>query len=171
MSGTGQVPPSAQSPFALSGCYPSRSGVYRHLERHYPLIIAHTGSCVRPKPSRCLRFPYTASLCRLPPAPAGRWFPRCLDPYPGGILWCICPFLPIGHRPSPDYKKVGSHTCSHSDSSTELLTRLQSFRYVQAPRFAHHPGRSYRSHKKNWAAVTFTSEHPTVRYLPVSRIY
>jgi hypothetical protein len=57
----------------------------------------------------------------------------------------MCPFLPIGHRPSPDYKKVGSHTYPHSDSSTELLTRLQSFRYVQAPRFAHHPGRSYRS--------------------------
>jgi hypothetical protein len=33
----------------------------------------------------------------------------------------------------------------HSDSCTELLTRLQSFRYVQAPRFAHHPGRSHRS--------------------------
>jgi len=35
----------------------------------------------------------------------------------------------------------------YSDFSTGLLTRLQSFPYVQAPRFAHHPGRSYRSQK------------------------
>lgn len=44
----------------------------------------------------CMPCSYTCacSLCRLPLAPAGRWtfpalicdsFPRCLDPYPGGI--------------------------------------------------------------------------------------
>ena len=30
-------------------------------------------------------------------------FPRCLDPYPGGTLWCTRPFLPIEHRPSPGF--------------------------------------------------------------------
>ena len=132
---------------------PLRGSVYRHLERHYPLIIAHTGSCARPKPSRCFQcIQRVFAGCRQSLLGVGpsrcylrKSFPRCLDPYPGGILWCICPFLPIEHRPSPDYKKVGSHTYPHSDFSTELLTRLQSFRYVQAPRFAHHPGRSYRS--------------------------
>ena len=44
-----------ESPFALSGRYHSRGDVCRHLERSYPLIIAHTGSCARPKPSCCLQ--------------------------------------------------------------------------------------------------------------------
>ena len=48
--------------------------------------------------------PNTTGLRRLPPVPAGRWtfptllcksFTRCLGPYPGGLLWCLCPLLPI----------------------------------------------------------------------------
>jgi len=81
--------------------------VYRHLERHYPLIIAHTGSCVRPKPSRCLRFPYTASLCRLSPVPAGRWpfpmlSPQVLPQVPGPLpRWDPMVHMPVSsHRTS-----------------------------------------------------------------------
>jgi hypothetical protein len=72
-------------------------------------------------------------------------FPRCLDPYPGGTLWCIRPFLPIEHRPSPPFYRVGSHTNRRATSLREFISGLQSFRHVQAPRFARHPGRSYRS--------------------------
>jgi len=44
-------PPSAQSPFARSGRYPLRGGLPGRLEGHYPLVVAHTGSCARPSPS------------------------------------------------------------------------------------------------------------------------
>jgi hypothetical protein len=129
--------------------------VYRHLERHYPSLIAHTGSCARPTPSHSLRpRPRSwvlAGCCQplLGIGPSRRYlrksFPRCLDPYPGGTLWCTCPFLPIGHRPSPHIYWVGSHTNRIATSLRGFISGLQSFRHVQAPRFAHHPGRSYRS--------------------------
>ena len=63
-----------------------------------------------------------------------------------------------------------SHNVPYSDFSAGALSRLQSFLYVQAPRFARHSGRSHLSLNLTEAAVTFTSEHLTVRYLPVPRI-
>jgi len=112
-------------------------------------------------------FPYTAGLCRLSPVPAGkRSFPtlspqslyRCLDPYPAAFLRCFYPFLPEGLRPhlreqrfgTPDYRR-------NATSTTELISGLQSFHYVQAPILArpsgctHHwtskcPGRPSRLH-------------------------
>ena len=98
-------------------------------------------------------------------------FPRCLDPYPGGLLWCIYPFLPIETSAFPK-RTMGrlSHNVPYSDFSTGALSRLQSFLYVQAPRFARHSGRSHLSLNLTEAAVTFTSEHLTVRYLTVPRI-
>ena len=125
-----------------------------HLERHYPLIIAHTGSCARAKPSRCLRSPCTAGLCRLSAVPAGRWpfprlsppvFPQMPGPLPRWDPMVHMPVLPTEHRPSPYNKRVGSHTQPVQRLQYGTFTRLHSFRYVQAPRFAHHPGRSYRS--------------------------
>ena len=44
-------PPSAQSPFARNGRYPCRGSLESRLEGHYPLVVAHTGSCARPSPS------------------------------------------------------------------------------------------------------------------------
>jgi hypothetical protein len=49
-------PPSAQSPFARPGRYPRRGGLESRLEGRYPLVVAHTGSCVRPPSSQRLRF-------------------------------------------------------------------------------------------------------------------
>ena len=98
-------------------------------------------------------------------------FPRCLDPYPDGLLWCIYPFLPIETSAFPK-RTMGrlSHNVPYRDFSTGAISRLQSFLYVQAPRFARHSGRSHLSLKLTEAAVTFTSEHLTVRYLTVPRI-
>ncbi len=51
---------------------------------------------------------WSAGLCRLPQAPAGKWFfpalflqslHSCLDPYPAAFLRCFYPFLPEEHRP------------------------------------------------------------------------
>ena len=96
-----------ESPFALSRRYPSRCNIFCHIGKHYPPIIAHTGSCARPKPSRCLRSPYTAGLCRLSPVSAGRWpfptlspqvFPQVLGPLP---RWDPMVHMPVSsHRTS-----------------------------------------------------------------------
>ena len=49
-------PPSAQSPFAWPTVLPPRQGRVLHgLGGHYPSVLAHTGSCARPNPSRLLR--------------------------------------------------------------------------------------------------------------------
>lgn len=91
--------------------------------------LSHTSAGVTP-PSLLLRthapdqnppivlvVPYTTGLCRLLPAPAGSWpFPALslqifhwmLGPLPRRFLWCTYPFLPIGHRPSPHWDKVGT---------------------------------------------------------------
>jgi len=86
---------------------PFKEWCSHHLERHCPLIIAHTGSCARPKPSRCFRSPYTAGLCRLSPVPAGRWSfpklsPRVLPQVPGPLpRWDPMVHSPVSsHRTS-----------------------------------------------------------------------
>ena len=62
-------------PFRVLPC--TGGSVSRHLERHYPFLIAHTGSCAGPTPSHSLRpWPRSVGPCRLLPAPAGnRPFP------------------------------------------------------------------------------------------------
>ncbi len=117
-------PPSVQSPFAHPRCYLRWGDVSHHLRGRYPSFIAHTGSCVRPHPSRRLRsLPWSAGLCRLPSAPAGRWpfptlFPRIFlyvqGPLPRRLLWCTHPFLPTRHRPSQRRHPVGALANNHA---------------------------------------------------------
>ena len=134
---------------------PSAQCLLHYVRGSYPSFIAHTGSCARPKPSLCLRFPYTAGLCRLLPVPAGRWsFPtlslqsvhRRLDPYPGMPLWCIRPFLPRKLQPHPRCTGLGaSDNRRNATSTTTPISGRQSFRYVQAPMLASPPGCTYRA--------------------------
>ena len=109
-----QVP---RAPLPASGVTCSARSSQHLVRGRYPSFIAHTDSCARPKPSHRLRSPYTAGLCRLLSAPAGRWpFPtlspqsvyRCLDPYPAVPLRCSCPFLPEEHRPHHQVKRFGT---------------------------------------------------------------
>ena len=129
-----QVP---RAPSHAPGVTRVRRCVARCVGGIYPTFVARTSPCARPNPSRRLRFPYTAGLCRLSPVPAGRWpFPAlslqslygCLDPYPAAPLRCTHPFLPEGHRPhltpnrfgAPDNRRNATSTtgafrgCSHS---------------------------------------------------------
>ncbi len=63
MSEASPEPPSAQSPFARLGRYPWQRDVQHLVRGRYPSFIAHTDSCVRPNPSRCLGMSsYTRSL-------------------------------------------------------------------------------------------------------------
>ena len=143
-------PPSAQSPFARSGCYPRRGGLEGRLEGRYPLVVAHTGSCARPSPSPRLRYARCArGLCRFSPVPAGRWpFPtlslrplcRCSDPYPAALLGCTCPFLHQGHRPHPTGNGFGARIYPHMAASVgSRISWLQSFDHLRAPALARPP--------------------------------
>lgn len=110
-------PRCTESPFACGGCYPSQEDVQHPLREPYPSFIAPTGSCAPPSSSRGFRIAYTARLCRLRRAPAGRcWFPTLslrvcpsmLGPLPRRRVGCIYPLLPQPHRPSPSPYEVGS---------------------------------------------------------------
>ena len=92
-----------------------------------PSFVAHTSSCARPKPSPpplvCASYP--AGLCRLLPAPAGRWsfptlslriFPQdAWTPTHGGSEWCpFARFLPHGTSAFPCVMTNGSATRQRS---------------------------------------------------------
>ena len=87
---------------ALAGRLASCRKVLTFLHRSYGLM-RQTKTLLPPSASA-----WSAGLCRLLQAPAGRWpFPAlslqslhgCLDPYPAASPRCICPFLPGEHRP------------------------------------------------------------------------
>ena len=99
-------PPSAQSPFARSGCYLRRSSVIALLEGHYSFVIAPTNSCARPQRSCHLRQSFIwqvfadrrQSLLRCGPSRhyLCESFLGCLDPYPDGLQSAFaCYFLCI----------------------------------------------------------------------------
>jgi hypothetical protein len=92
-----------------------------------------------------------AGCCQplLPTGPSRRYlcesFPGCLGPCHGGTAECLCLFLPPRHRPSPvHYRGRLPASPRRNDFLTDPFSRLQPFLYVQAPKFARLPDRSYR---------------------------
>ena len=171
----------AQSPFARSGCYPSRRSVLRLVSRHYPTFIAHTNSCANPKPSSCLSFTLEHKVfagCGQPllgVGPSRRYlresFSACLDPYPGCSYGAFTRFFPqdFGLPDVRNRSALGNtltiatsvwtsfRGCSHS-----LMFRPADLLATQiAPTVA----------LSCQAAMAFTSEQNTSRYLLVHRIY
>ncbi len=93
--------------------------------------------------------PRSVGLCRLLPAPAGRWsfptlslriLPWMLGPVSRRLAWCICPFLPTQHWSSP-YRPDGSThaTPRLKQLHAELCFETVAIRHLRASRFAHHP--------------------------------
>jgi hypothetical protein len=155
VSRTIQGPPRAQSPFARLRRYPFRRDVFcitsegvippssllrTHAPVHYPPLL--------------FGFPYSMGLCRFSPVPAGYWtfpvlspqiFPQVSGPLPRWVPMVLSPVSSHGNigllQPftestfPPLSRKATSHGATFSG--------LQSFRYVQTPTFARHPGRSY----------------------------
>jgi hypothetical protein len=155
VSRTIQGPPRAQSPFARlrryllrrdvfcissEGVTPPSSLLRTHPPDQYPPILF--GS------------PYSTSLCRVSPVPAGYWtfpvlspqiFPQVSGPLPRWVPMVLSPVSSHGNigllQPF-----TGSTFPPHSRKATShgtLFSGLQPFRYVQTPTFARHPGRSY----------------------------
>ena len=128
VSRTSQGPPRAQSPFARSRCYLSRRNVLciasEGITPPSSLIWTHATDQVPPAVFSLL---YTTGLCRLLPAPAGKWslptlslqsLHRCLDPYPEVPLRCFCPFLPGELQPHQRCTKFGTPNNRRNATST-----------------------------------------------------
>jgi hypothetical protein len=147
------APAMYREPLCPRWALPTAGWFPHHLRGHYPSFIAPTGSCAPPSSSRGFRLPYTARLCRLRRAPAGRgWFPTLslrvcpsmLGPLPRRGGGCMYPLLPHHHRPSPSPYEVGS--------PHQSARRLQSggdvgaavIRSCSGLEVCCHPGRSHR---------------------------
>jgi hypothetical protein len=151
-----RMPAMCREPLCPSGALPLRGRRLPPPGRALPLLHRSYGLMSRtkslPPPSA---FASSEGLRRLLPAPAARWsFPalspqslyRCLGPCPGSPLWCLYPFLPREHRPHLRVDRFGAFRipppCNFYDVP---FSRLQPFRYVQAPILARPPGCTYRS--------------------------
>ena len=155
-SRTIQVPPRAQSPFAQLRRYLFRRDVFCITSEDVtpPSSLLRTHA-----PDQCppvlFGSPSSTGLCRLSPVPAGDWsFPtlslqslhRRLDPYPGMPLWCPRPFLPRELQPQPRCTDFGtSNNRRNATSTATLISRRQSFHYVQAPMVVSPPGCTHRT--------------------------
>jgi hypothetical protein len=151
-------PPRAQSPFARLRRYLFRRDVFcipsegvtppsSLLRTHAPvqshslllrLLASSMGLCrLSPVPAACWTFPVLSPLI-LPwvSGPVPRWVPVVLSPVSShgniGLLQAL-----NGSTFPPRSRKAASHGAS--------ISGLQSFHYVQTPRFARHPGRSHHS--------------------------
>lgn len=149
------------------------SGGVSSLLRSYGLMRQTT-----PLPSLRHR-PPPSGLRRLLSAPAAVWpfptlvrapFPACLDPYSGCPWGAHSRFFPQGIGLPRVMTGSALGKIRRRLQAGITLSELQSFLYVQARRFARHPGRSHRAVSPRRAAVAFPSEHLAIRCLLAPRI-
>ena len=134
------------APLPEAGVTHSRGDLQSRLRGHYSSVLAHTGSCVRPNPSRRLGGPSYAGSLQVVASPCwGMALPtlslqslrRRLDPYPAASLECTCPFLPREHRPHATEDAFGTRNCPcNATSRGNRISGLQSCDYLQAPTLA-----------------------------------
>jgi len=142
-----------ESPFARGWPGLPRLVLQAPVSRCSPTFIARMSSCASPSSSRRLRLPLflrvLAGCCEplLHDGPSRRY----LCYLPTGA-WTPTPaalqvLLPVSSLKTLAFPSVisgrRSATARTATSVRIVLSGLQSFRYVQAPAFARHPGRSY----------------------------
>ena len=97
--------------------------------------------------------PRSRNLCRLLLAPAAirifstlfcESFLGCLVPYPGGPIECMCLLTSPMSSAFPLGGWVGFPLWSTMQLLVESISRVQTFRYVQATKFVRLPGCSHR---------------------------
>ena len=127
------------------------------LQKHYTSFIATTTSCASPKASHQLRFvSLLVSLRSLDHLLlVFGTFPTLLRANLSPDAWTHTPaasgvLLPVSSpRASAFPKAVSGRRSANTHATTSArrtISELQSFLYVQASRFACHPGRSHRCH-------------------------
>ena len=191
-SESGPVPerPSAQSPFACLGRYLRQRDVKHLVRGRYPSFIAHTDSCVRPKSSFRLRFPYFDRSLQVAVSPCWKLaLPdvisticvKALGPLPRHVpvgLFVCTPVLSGSDDQPQDFglatwgHGLGTRNCPCNATSTgSWISGLQSFANVQAPLLARPPGCAHRC-VRHRAAGPFTSRNGhVVTRLELSRFY
>ncbi len=157
----------------------TQDNLYGSPQRALPLLHRSYGLMRQTKslPPTPVSLAVFAGCCR----PAGRWpFPTLsLQVFP----WMLGPVprrLAEVHLPVTCLRNIGLPPLGPRSAPRNPVQRLlngpdisgrQSFTNVQASEFASHPGRSYRCGlKAHRAAVAFTSEQNTCRYLHAHRI-
>jgi|GEM_PF-3487742 len=113
-TGPFRCPPYAKSPFAPSGCYPSRSATLRHLARSYPHIIAPTGSCARPKPSHFLRLCLVSGSLQVAASPCWELaLPDIISAILAQVLGPLPRSVPLVHLLASSHETTASHPTSY----------------------------------------------------------
>lgn len=154
VSRTIQDPPRAQSPFARRGLTPVRM-TPGHVRERYLSFVAPTGSCARPSPSRCLRIflvqRVLAGCCQslLGKGPSRRYLcnpcPGAWTHTPGRLSGASIRFFPESSSLATSLQSSARPALIASNFRDVIISRRQSFRYVQAPWLASPPGCSYRA--------------------------
>jgi len=159
VSRTTQGPPRAQSPFArLRRYHQSAQCIWHCVRGRYPSFIARTDSCVRPKPSRLIRFLIRRVFagCRqslLGDGPSRRYLCNpCMGawtPTPGCLSGALVRFFPESYSLTAVLPS-SAHPTYHRNATSTMpgFSGRQSFRYVQAPMLARPPDGTYRTGSK-----------------------
>ena len=147
-----QVP---RAPLHEQRCYLARRDLLDPVSRRYSAFIALTGSCANPQPSSCLgvtlEHKVFAGCCQplLGGGPSRRSLceslSACLDPYPGCSCGALTRFFPQDNGLRDVRNRSAPGNTRTATSVRSAISRLQSFTYVQARRFACHPDCSYHS--------------------------
>jgi hypothetical protein len=150
----------AESPFALLGRYPVRGRVPTisvGVARPSSLLWAHAPDHVPPTFFGCPSIrgsrQVAASLCCdvvLPDVISAHLSPRAWTPTPAARVV----HMPVSSHTTSAFPPLGpsrrSTISPPATSGGTPISGLQSFTDVQARRFAHHPGRSYRYGSSVW---------------------
>jgi len=123
-------PPNAESPFASLRCYLAEGNICCYLNRHYPVLIAHTGSWARPKSSFRLRLSLLrkvfAGCCQslLEDGPSRRYLRSpCIG------AWTPTPQRPFGAH-ARFFPKDNGLTPSRKGSARQMIAAMQLQRRV-----------------------------------------
>jgi hypothetical protein len=155
MTASSACPPSPRAPLPSPGVTRQRVMSDHHLGDRYVTVFALIGSCAESIALlSALLYARPSGLCWLLSAPAGHQsFPtislRIFPQMPGPLLRRSQEVhMPISSSLSSAFPngRLGRlpATIREHDFSRATISKLQTFRYVQASEFAHLPDRSYR---------------------------
>ena len=154
--GSFSLPPCAESPFARNRCYLLWHNALHHVRRHYPLpsslIRAHAPDQIPPNasssPSAVGSLQVVASPCwgMALPNIISAILVKSLGPIPRHVSWMHLPISSPRTSASQNGKEVRHVGISlQCNNDRGVVSRLQSFVYLQASSLARPPGCIYRS--------------------------
>ena len=148
------APAMYREPLCPRWALPTAGWFPHHLRGHYPSFIAPTGSCARPCPSPSLWSSLGLGVCAgcceplLRRGPSRRYLcvsvPRCLDPYPGGVVGAHTHYFPTTIGLPPVLMGSASRINPSSDFRTGGDVGAAVIHSCSGLEVCCHPGRSHR---------------------------